>query len=48
MAVGDYDNDGDPDLFLTRWRAYQLLRNQGDGTFEEVTQPAVLPGVKKK
>src|SRR5262249_51464712 len=33
VAVGDYDNDGHPDLFLTRWRAYALYRNQGDGTF---------------
>jgi len=44
IAVGDYDNDGDPDLFLTRWRAYTLLRNRGDGTFEDVTGPAGLGG----
>jgi tetratricopeptide (TPR) repeat protein len=29
VAVGDYDNDGDPDLFVTRWRSYALLRNDG-------------------
>jgi Flp pilus assembly protein TadD len=43
-AVGDIDNDGHPDLFLTRWRAYQLLRNRGDGTFEDVTEPTGLSG----
>ncbi len=31
VAVGDYDNDGHPDLFVTRWRSYALLRNRGDG-----------------
>ena len=33
VAVGDYDNDGRPDLFVTRWRSYALYRNKGDGTF---------------
>ena len=36
VAVGDYDNDGQPDLFVTRWRSYALYRNRGDGTFEDV------------
>jgi hypothetical protein len=44
VAVGDIDNDGHPDLFLTRWRSYRLLRNRGDGTFEDVTGPAGLGG----
>jgi hypothetical protein len=44
VAVGDYDNDGRPDLFITRWRAYALYRNQGDGTFRDVTQAAGLGG----
>ena len=44
VAVGDIDNDGHPDLFLTRWRSYRLLRNRGDGTFEDVTEPAGLAG----
>jgi tetratricopeptide (TPR) repeat protein len=42
VAVGDYDNDGWPDLFITRWRSYALYRNQGDGTFEDVTLKAGL------
>jgi tetratricopeptide (TPR) repeat protein len=44
VTVGDFDNDGHPDLFLTRWRAYALYRNRGDGTFEDVTERAGLAG----
>jgi len=44
VAVGDYDNDGRPDLFITRWRAYALYRNQGDGTFRDVTKEVGLGG----
>src|SRR5262249_55904346 len=44
VAVGDYDNDGRPDVFVTRWRAYALLHNRGDGTFEDVTDRAGLGG----
>ncbi len=36
-AVGDVDNDGRPDLFVTRFGSYALYRNRGDGTFEDVT-----------
>jgi hypothetical protein len=42
--VGDIDNDGHPDLFLTRWRSYALYRNRGDGTFEDATERAGLGG----
>ena len=44
VTVGDYDNDGDPDLFLSRLRSYQLLRNRGDGTFEDATGASGLAG----
>jgi thioredoxin-like negative regulator of GroEL len=44
VAVGDFDNDGRPDVFLTRWRSYHLLRNRGDGTFDDVTELAGLAG----
>ena len=44
VAVGDYDNDGRPDLFVTRWRSYALYHNRGDGTFEDVTSRAGLGG----
>ena len=44
VTVGDIDNDGHPDLFLTRWRSYALFRNKGDGTFEDITDKAGLGG----
>jgi tetratricopeptide (TPR) repeat protein len=44
VTVADWDNDGRPDLFLTRWRSYALYRNRSDGTFEDVTIPAGLGG----
>jgi tetratricopeptide (TPR) repeat protein len=44
VTVGDIDNDGHPDLFLTRWRSYALFRNRGDGTFEDVTESYGLGG----
>ncbi|MCW5963843.1 MAG: CRTAC1 family protein [Bryobacterales bacterium] len=39
-AVGDFDNDGLPDLFVAGYRANRLYRNRGDGTFEDVTAKA--------
>ncbi|MFN0126858.1 MAG: FG-GAP repeat domain-containing protein [Verrucomicrobiales bacterium] len=43
VSVVDYDGDGHDDLFLTaRWGRGQLLRNRGDGTFEDVTFRAGL------
>jgi hypothetical protein len=42
-AVGDYDNDGRPDLYVTAWGASVLFHNEGDGTFRDVTEAA---GVK--
>jgi len=44
VAVADFDNDGRPDLFVTRWRSYALYRNRGDGTFEEITDRVGLGG----
>ena len=40
VAVGDYDNDGFPDLYLNNFGPNVLYRNNGDGTFSEVTQAA--------
>ncbi len=37
VCVGDYDNDGYRDLFVTFWGHSSLYRNQGDGTFLDVT-----------
>jgi len=39
-AVGDYDNDGDTDLYLTNFGPDVLYQNQGDGTFLNVTVSA--------
>jgi len=39
-AVGDYDNDGDLDLFVTAFGPDTLYRNNGDGTFTDVTAAA--------
>ena len=46
VTVGDYDADGDPDLFITRWHAYALYRNNGNGTFSDVTEAAGLGGAR--
>jgi hypothetical protein len=42
VAVGDYDNDGRPDLFVTGVRGNTLYHNNGDGTFTDVTHKAGL------
>ncbi len=36
VAVGDYDNDGFPDIYLSCYGPNCLLHNLGDGTFEQV------------
>jgi len=42
VAFADYDADGDPDLYLTRWGRDVLLANRNDGTFEDDTAAALL------
>ena len=42
IAVGDYNNDGHPDLFITGFGRTALFRNNGDGTFTDVTKEAGL------
>ena len=43
-SVGDYNNDGWPDLLVTCFGGVVLYRNNGDGTFTDVTQKAGLSG----
>ncbi len=40
VAVGDYDNDGYPDLYVTNYGRNILYHNNGDGTFTDVTEKA--------
>ncbi len=40
VAVGDYDNDGFPDLFVLGYNRCILYHNNGDGTFTDVTKKA--------
>ncbi len=42
VCVGDFDNDGHDDLFVTYWGQNVLYRNNGDGTFTDVTAQAGL------
>ena len=44
VAVGDYNNDGFPDLFITCVGQSRLFRNTGKGTFVDVTKSAGLLG----
>jgi len=47
VTVGDYDNDGYDDLFVTAYGQSHLFHNNGNGTFTDVTQKAGLGGVKE-
>ena len=40
VAAGDYDNDGDVDLYVTNWGPNVLLRNDGSGRFDDMTAMA--------
>ncbi len=45
VAVGDYDNDGFVDLYVTAYGSNILYRNRGDGTFEDVTKRVGVAGL---
>ncbi len=44
VCVGDYDNDGYDDLYVTYYGGNVLYRNNGDGTFTDVTERAGVRG----
>jgi hypothetical protein len=44
VAVGDFDNDGRPDLYVVGVTKNHLYRNNGDGTFSDVTDKAGVGG----
>jgi hypothetical protein len=47
VCVGDYDNDGYEDLFVTAYGKNRLYHNQGNGTFSEVAAAAGVAGTGK-
>ena len=47
VAIGDYDNDGFDDIFVTALGQSHLFHNNGNGTFTDVTQKAGLMGPKE-
>ena len=40
VAVADYDNDGDPDIYISTLETDRLFQNNGDGTYADVTEAA--------
>jgi len=44
VAVGDYDNDGFEDLYVTSYGGNKLYHNNGNGTFTDVTSQAGVSG----
>ena len=47
-CVGDYDNDGFDDLYVTDYGKNRLFHNEGNGTFREVAEQAGVAGTGKE
>src|SRR5437016_4878595 len=47
VAIGDYDNDGYDDIFVTALGQSRLFHNNGNGTFSDVTAGAGLAGINE-
>src|SRR6202171_3295521 len=48
VCIGDYDNDGFEDLFVSYFGKNRLYHNNGDGTFTEVSEKAGVAGTGKR
>jgi hypothetical protein len=48
VCVGDYDNDGYDDIYVTGYGKNRLFHNEGNGTFKEVAEQAGVAGTGKE
>jgi hypothetical protein len=48
VCVGDYDNDGYDDLYITTYGKSHLLHNQGNGTYKDVSEDSGVSGTGKE
>ena len=48
VSIGDYDNDGFDDLFISYYGSNALYKNNGNGTFTDVSQAAGVAGTKTR
>ena len=44
VTIGDFDNDGYPDIYVSNYGPNKLFRNKGDGTFEDVSKKTGVAG----
>jgi hypothetical protein len=47
ITVGDFNNDGYPDIYVSNYGSNTLYKNNGDGTFKDVTKRAMVGGGKE-
>ena len=46
VSIADYNNDGYPDIFITNYGNFKLLRNNGNKTFSNISETAFPGGIK--